>query len=331
MDYLDLLVDAALDERKPASSFSSSSSSSSSSSHKPAQPTQKRKLSKKNTSGYRGVSKSGNNRYVARLRVNHKLLSLGTYDTPKEAALAFDRAIVLHKLPNNKLNYPDGLPKDDPHYAELMNPPKRRRLLCTNTSGFNGVTRRGQRFQAQIRIKKKLQSLGTFSSSTEAALAFDKAIRHYNLKLSKLNYPKGLPKDDPEYDRLMDPDYAKKSRIGSRTSTTGFRGVTLNGKRYAAKIKINRKMKHLGTFNTPELAARAYDRAVINNSMSNNKLNYPDDEINAGARGDTEEESIRGEATVQVAVAAAVAVPVQVAASAPAAGCQQEENKVSVL
>ena len=49
-------------------------------------PSKKRKLSSTNTTGYRGVSKSGE-RFVAYIYNNNKKRTyLGTYDTPKEAA-----------------------------------------------------------------------------------------------------------------------------------------------------------------------------------------------------------------------------------------------------
>jgi hypothetical protein len=66
----------------------------------------KRKLSSKNATGYTGVSKSGK-KFKAVIGVDHKQKYLGTYGTPKEAALAFDRAVVQHKLPSSKLNFPN--------------------------------------------------------------------------------------------------------------------------------------------------------------------------------------------------------------------------------
>jgi hypothetical protein len=66
----------------------------------------KRKLSSSNTTGYNGVCKSGK-RFQAQIGVDGKLKYLGRYDTPKEAALAFDRAVVQHKLSSSKLNFPN--------------------------------------------------------------------------------------------------------------------------------------------------------------------------------------------------------------------------------
>ena len=61
--------------------------------------------SQTNITGYKGVAKSGK-RYMARIRIDQKQRSLGTYDTPKEAALAYDRAVIQHKRPSSKLNFP---------------------------------------------------------------------------------------------------------------------------------------------------------------------------------------------------------------------------------
>ena len=66
---------------------------------------QKRKLSSRNTTGYTGVSKN-RKRFQAKIRIDGNRKSLGTYDTPKEAALAYDRAVVQHKLSYSKLNFP---------------------------------------------------------------------------------------------------------------------------------------------------------------------------------------------------------------------------------
>ena len=229
----------------------------------------KRELIARNTSGYNGVSKSGE-KIVAQISINCKHVYLGTHDKPKAAALAYDRAVTQHKLPSSKLNYPDGLPLDDEDYEELMNPKKKRRLHSTNTTGYNGIYKKGQRYQARIKIGGKMKHLGGYATAKEAALAYDRAVIQHKFPSSKLNYPDGLPIDDEDYEELMNP----KKKLAS-SNTTGYIGVSKVGKRFVERIYFDNKAKSLGTYDTPKEAALAYDHAVVQHKLSS-KLNFPD-------------------------------------------------------
>jgi hypothetical protein len=136
---------------------------------------------KPNTSGYNGVCKNGE-RFQAWIRIDGKqeyfgryTTPIGTYDTAKEAALAYDRAVVQYKLSSSKLNFPDGLPSDDEDEEEdkdeLMNPKKKS----------------GKRFTAQNYANKTMQGHGTYDTTKEAALAYDRAVVQHKLSSSKLN------------------------------------------------------------------------------------------------------------------------------------------------
>jgi len=156
----------------------------------------RRRLQSRNTSGYTGVYKKGE-RFRADITIDRNKISLGTYDTPKEAAFAYDRAIVQYKRPFSKLNFPDGLSIDDEDYNELMHPTEKKRLHSRNTTGYTGVykTKSNRRFIAKLRIDGKQEYLGIYGTPKEAALAYDCAVIHHKLPSSKLNFPQ-----DYEYD-----------------------------------------------------------------------------------------------------------------------------------
>lgn len=56
-----------------------------------------RRISKNNTSGFKGVRKYRHyNKYVARIRVNYRAIHLGYFDDPISAAIAYNRAAKHH-------------------------------------------------------------------------------------------------------------------------------------------------------------------------------------------------------------------------------------------
>jgi hypothetical protein len=62
-------------------------------------------LNKRNTSGYRGVSKiKDKNRWEAKITVSGKTKKLGWHDTPEDAARAYNDAALLYYKENARLN-----------------------------------------------------------------------------------------------------------------------------------------------------------------------------------------------------------------------------------
>ena len=63
-----------------------------------------------------------------------QLILVPMIHTPKEAAAAYDRAVIKHNLSKDKLNRPDGYPKIK------TTKKKKSTLISTNTTGYRGVS-----------------------------------------------------------------------------------------------------------------------------------------------------------------------------------------------
>ena len=135
----------------------------------------------KNHVKYQGVLKSGK-KFRARIQIDGKQQGLGTFDTPKEAAQAYDLAAIQAGRPISKLNFLDQVPKN---YK-----PKNKKLSSGNTTGFRGVRKMRDRFMAQITISgKQQQYIGSFGTAKEAAVAYDFAAIQEKRPKSDLNFP----------------------------------------------------------------------------------------------------------------------------------------------
>jgi hypothetical protein len=152
-----------------------------------------KKLYSNNTTGFRGVNKQGN-RFRAQITIGGKLQNIGYFGTAKEAAEAYDQAALQAKFPRSELNF-SYTPKE-----EVPKIKKRRVGNYKNKTGFNGVSKAGKKFVAQIRIDGKKKYLGLFTKPRDAAMAYDEAIVANQLPWKKLNFPDGMPIEDQSDD-----------------------------------------------------------------------------------------------------------------------------------
>ena len=74
----------------------------------------KQKLRSDNTTGYRGVTKPGMEKFIARISVgNGQQKGLGTFDTAIQAALAYDQAAIKAGYKSDTLNFPERVAAED--------------------------------------------------------------------------------------------------------------------------------------------------------------------------------------------------------------------------
>lgn len=71
-------------------------------------------------------------------------------------------------------------------------------------------------------------------------------------------------KDDNRWCNLRPASFAQNmtNRDGAKNTITGYKGVSSNGRNFAARIRVNGKQIYLGTFTTPEKAYAAYTIAA---------------------------------------------------------------------
>jgi hypothetical protein len=221
----------------------------------------KSRRSKRSKSGYFCVRKTPSGNYEAVIWIKGKGKSLGSYDTAKQAAKAYDKEAIKLRRPFSKLNYPKRAPIG---YTPIQQP-----LHSNNTVGYRGMYKSGKKFKSEIQIGGKRTYIGTYDTLKEAAIFYDRAVLKANKSTTLLNFPDMVHNLDVEPKR-------KKQKVRS-DNTIGYKGISErpSGK-FAAQIRINSKVKSLGTFDTAIAAALAYDRAAIKKGNKSHTLNFPD-------------------------------------------------------
>jgi hypothetical protein len=223
---------------------------------------------------------------------------IGTFDTKQEAALAYDRAAREHGGGGEQLNY-ESIEAAEEAAAQAQAEHTLMHHMCAEQkhcqpSGFHGVTvvvaASGKRWVARITYGGKHHCLGTFDTKQEAALAYDKAATQHGAGKKKLNYDsieaaeEAAAHAQAEHTRVHDICVEPKQR-----SKSGFYGVGASRKRWRAKIRYGGKKHHIGTFDTKQEAALAYDRAAREHGGGKKKLNY--DSIEAAEEAAAEAEA----------------------------------------
>jgi hypothetical protein len=132
-----------------------------------------------------------------------------------------------------------------------------------------------KRWSAKIRYDNKKHSLGTFDTKQEAALAYDRAARQCG-KDTLLNY-ESIKTAAEAAAQAQAEIYADALCAGPQQPkprpASGFYGVSASGKRWRAQIFHDGKKQKLGTFDTKQEAALAYDREA-RQSGKDKLLNY---------------------------------------------------------
>ena len=140
------------------------------------------------------------NKFQAMIRIGGRSTYIGMYDTPKEAAIAYDRAVLKANKCTSLLNFPDMV-----HNLDVE--PKRKNQQKRSSTGYRGVEKRSKGFRATIYLNGKRTRIGPFDTATSAALAYDQAAIKKGNKSHTLNFPDGLPIKEKEKESVKDGGY----------------------------------------------------------------------------------------------------------------------------
>jgi hypothetical protein len=126
---------------------------------------------KNNTSGYKGVHKV-NDRWSASIGFQGKTISLGTFDSPLLAAVAYNQAAKEYFGEFAWLN-----PIDESDVPLSSTKRKMRTRQVNNSSGYKGVSwdKKTSKWQAYITINSKMKALGRFAEVKDAVRAYNAA------------------------------------------------------------------------------------------------------------------------------------------------------------
>ena len=119
------------------------------------------KLLARNTVGYRGVSKN-QKKFAAGIYIDKKKAHLGNFCTAKEAAIAYDRAVLKSNQSTTLLNFPDMV-----HNLDIE--PKRKKYKHSS-NGYPSISRE---LKARMNTTSKTTTTGTFESAVEALLTIN--------------------------------------------------------------------------------------------------------------------------------------------------------------
>jgi hypothetical protein len=144
----------------------------------------------------------------------------------------------------------------------------------TGASKFKGVRwhKRDSVWYAGIRVNNKSVHLGSSSSAEECAGWYDMGALYYFGEFARTNFDKNT------YNMQEVIQFCEsRNAVFHKKGASGYWGVqkTDNKKRWVAHISIGRKSVNLGTFSTPEDAARAYDKKAFEIRGNKAKLNFP--------------------------------------------------------
>jgi hypothetical protein len=216
-------------------------------------------------SGFYGVRAIGK-RWQAKIYYDSKKHYLGTFDTKQEAALAYDRKArqcgedKLRNYESIKAAEEAATKAQAEHTLTHPQQPKPR-----PASGFYGVSAIRKRWQANIRYDSKQHHLGSFDTKQEAALAYDREARQCG-KDKPLNYESTKAAEEAavqaQAEHILVHDMCAGPKQPKPPRASGFYGVSASGKRWTAQIRYDNKQHYLGTFDTKQEAALAYDSAV---------------------------------------------------------------------
>ena len=162
-------------------------------------------LPSNNTVGYRGVYKKAK-KFAARMVIGGKLTYLGTHETAKDAAVAYDRFVLKANLSTSFLNFPDMV-----HNLDVE--PKRKKYTGSS-SGYRGVSKvkRSGKFTARTSTNGKTNFIGTFETAIQAALAYDQAAIKKGVPKSRLNFPKGQKKQKKQEKQVKEKKQKKPKK-----------------------------------------------------------------------------------------------------------------------